>query len=137
MPASTSVIRIAAALIVGKGGKLLLVRKRDTPFFIQAGGKIETFEEPVCTLTRELKEELGLEITQPQLFYLGRFYAPAANEPGWMIEAELFKLSIDEDVVPAAEIDVAVWVDPFGPIDLPLAPFTLNVIIPMYVRTYS
>lgn len=54
-----------------------------------------------------------------------------------MIEAELFKLSIDEDVVPAAEIDAAVWVDPFGPIDLPLAPFTLNVIIPMYVRIHK
>ena len=34
-------IRIAAGLIVDRAGRVLLVRKRGTKTFMQAGGKIE------------------------------------------------------------------------------------------------
>ena len=130
-------ITLAAALIASRDGKLLLVRKRNTPFFMQAGGKIEPSEAPINALIRELKEELELIITPAQALYLGRFYAPAANEPGWTVEAELFMLHVDKDVAPAAEIAEILWVDPSGPIDVPLAPLTNDIVIPLYLRGYA
>jgi 8-oxo-dGTP diphosphatase len=59
---SLSLIRIAAALLIGPDGRTLLVRKRGTEAFMQAGGKIEAHEQPVHALARELEEELGLVI---------------------------------------------------------------------------
>jgi 8-oxo-dGTP pyrophosphatase MutT (NUDIX family) len=49
-------IRIAAGLIVDHAGRVLLVRKRGTQTFMQAGGKIEPHESPVEALARELEE---------------------------------------------------------------------------------
>ena len=105
-------IRIAAALIVDGQGRTLLVRKRGTQTFMQAGGKIEGGESPVNALVRELQEELGLELGSAAPEYLGRFIAPAANEPGRLVEAEMFKVTTDQAVRPAAEIYQVVWIRP-------------------------
>jgi len=101
---SPRTIRIAAALLLNPDGQTLLVRKRDTTAFMQPGGKIETHELPVHALARELEEELGLVIDPAQARFLGQFSAPAANEPGFVVQAEIFQLTIDADVSPAAEI---------------------------------
>jgi 8-oxo-dGTP pyrophosphatase MutT (NUDIX family) len=73
-------IRIAAAIIRDDGGRLLLVRKRGTKAFMQAGGKIEPGELPAAALARELREELGIVVDAGAAFHLGSFSAPAANE---------------------------------------------------------
>ena len=52
--AAPSIIRIAAALLIGADGQTLLVRKRGTQAFMQPGGKIEAGEQPVHALAREL-----------------------------------------------------------------------------------
>ena len=93
--ASPRLIRIAAALLIGPDGRTLLVRKRGTEAFMQPGGKIEAHEQPVHALARELEEELGLVIDPAHATYLGQFSAPAANEPGFVVQAELFQLTID------------------------------------------
>jgi 8-oxo-dGTP pyrophosphatase MutT (NUDIX family) len=119
-----TVIRIAAAVIRDRRGRTLLVRKRGTAAFMQAGGKIEPGETPAAALARELAEELGLEIEAAALAPLGRFAAPAANEPGCTVEAELFALDVESAVTPTAEIAEALWIDPAAPPPIPLAPLT-------------
>ncbi|BBN57035.1 DNA mismatch repair protein MutT [Pseudomonas chlororaphis subsp. aurantiaca] len=115
-------IRIAAALLIGPDGRTLLVRKRGTQAFMQPGGKIEPSELPAQALARELEEELGLRIDPADARYLGRFCAPAANEPGFVVEAELFRLDLDTDEVrPAAEIEEVCWIDPEAGDELTLA----------------
>lgn len=125
-------IRIAAALLIGPDGRTLLVRKRGTQAFMQPGGKIEAHEQPVNALARELEEELGLRIDPADARYLGRFSAPAANEPGCVVEAELFRLDIDCEVQPAAEIEEVCWIDPASDGERTLAPLTRDLILPFY-----
>jgi 8-oxo-dGTP diphosphatase len=129
---STPLIRIAAALLIRADGKTLLVRKRGTTAFMQPGGKIEAHELPVHALARELEEELGLEIDSAQATFLGQFSAPAANEPGFIVQAEIFKLTIDREVSPVAEIEEVLWVDPATDPAVELAPLTRDLILPFY-----
>ena len=125
-------IRIAAALLIEPNGQTLLVRKRGTQAFMQPGGKIDAGEQPAEALARELHEELGLIIEPSDAVYLGNFSAPAVNEPGYTVEAELFQVTIDEPVTPAAEIEEVRWIDPATDGDLILAPLTRDLILPFY-----
>jgi len=130
--ANNSTIRIAAALLLNPEGQTLLVRKRGTTAFMQPGGKIEPHELPVHALARELEEELGLVIDPAQASFLGQFSAPAANEPGFVVQAEIFQLTIDTEVSPAAEIEEVIWIDPATDGDVVLAPLTRDLILPFY-----
>lgn len=115
-----SVIRIAAAVIVGADGRLLLVRKRGTSAFMLAGGKIDAGETALEALRREIGEELGCG-TAADPTPLGRFSAPAANEAGHVVEADLFLVTLDGEITPGAEIEEAVWHDPTDLVSRPLA----------------
>jgi 8-oxo-dGTP diphosphatase len=125
-------ILIAAALLVGKDGRLLLVRKRGTKAFMQPGGKIEPREAPLAALLRELNEELGLVIPAHAAAHLGRFTAPAANEPGCTVEAEVFRIAVAQDVTPAAEIEEIIWIEAASVPDIVIAPLTRDHILPLH-----
>lgn len=128
-------IRIAAALILDSTGRALLVRKRGTEAFMQAGGKIEAGEAPLDALRRELKEELTIDLTvEPE--HLGRFSAPAANEEDRIVEAEIFLLRFEGEVFPAAELEEVRWVDPVAP-DVVLAPLTRDHLLPLASRSIA
>jgi 8-oxo-dGTP diphosphatase len=123
-------IRIAAAVILDACGKTLLVRKQGTKAFMQAGGKIGPHESPAEALAREIGEELGCGLAgAPRP--LGRFRAPAANEPGWIVEAELFAVELVGEICPAAEIEAAIWHDPDDFVSVTLAPLTRNHVLPL------
>lgn len=134
---SANLIRIAAALVLNPQGQTLLVRKRGTTAFMQPGGKIEAHELPVHALARELEEELGLQIDPAQAAFLGQFSAPAANEPGFVVQAQIFQLTIDTEVIPAAEIEEVIWVDPATDPAVDLAPLTRDLILPFYRKSLS
>ncbi|MDQ0738813.1 NUDIX domain-containing protein [Pseudomonas sp. W4I3] len=129
---SHSTIRIAAAVLIDKDGQTLLVRKRGTQAFMQPGGKIDAGEQPVEALARELYEELNLRIDPADAVYLGQFSAPAANEPGFTVQAEMFQLHIGVAVTPAAEIEEIRWIDPMGDGGVHLAPLSRDQILPLY-----
>ena len=130
-------IRIAAALLIEPNGQTLLVRKRGTQAFMQPGGKIDAGEQSAEALARELHEELGLIIEPSDAVYLGNFSAPAVNEPGYTVEADLFQVTIDEPVSPAAEIEEVRWIDPATDGDLILAPLTRDLILPFYRQSLA
>ncbi|CAA2107286.1 hypothetical protein MBUL_04086 [Methylobacterium bullatum] len=132
-PDTAPVIRIAAALIFDSRGRTLLVRKRGSVFFMQAGGKIEPGETPRAALGRELKEELGVELP-PEASHLGRFVAEAANEDGHWVDAELYSFRLDQHVSPAAEIEEVVWASETMLPTIKLAPLTCNEVIPLARR---
>lgn len=124
-------IRIVAALILRADGMALVVRKRGTSAFMQAGGKIEPGETSQTALIRELAEELELNVAADALVAMGQFEAPAANEPGHKVVADVFRLDLDHRPIEAsAEIEEIRWISPADPGDIVLAPLTLNEIFP-------
>ncbi|AWO92046.1 8-oxo-dGTP diphosphatase [Bradyrhizobium diazoefficiens] len=124
-------IRIAAALMSRSDGRVLLVRKKATESFMQPGGKIEIGEHPQDALRRELSEELGIDIDPSEMTYVGRYTAPAANEPGRQVDAEVFRIVIAHPVAPGAEIEEILWLDPSTPGAVKLAPLTRDNLLPL------
>ena len=132
-----NIIRIAAALFIVPQGRTLLVSKRGTQAFMQPGGKIDAGESPVQALVRELHEELGLHIDPDQAVHMGQFSAPAANEPGFEVQAELFRVDSAEAVAPAAEIEEVLWLAADQAATPELAPLTRDLILPLYRQAVS
>ena len=115
------VIRIVAAIAINGRGETLLVRKRHTAAFMLPGGKPAVDEPALDALEREVREELGCGLDRAACRSFGTFRAPAANEPGCTVEAELFAASLVGDPRPAGEIDELIWIDPEGELPSSLA----------------
>jgi 8-oxo-dGTP diphosphatase len=125
---SQPVIRISAAVIVDGDGRVLLVRKRGTSAFMQPGGKIMHGETAAQAVLREIEEELGVAVASSAIRELGRHVAAAANEPGHLVDAELFLVTLDGEPRAAAEIDEIAWVDLAAPGDIEVAPLTSGIV---------
>jgi 8-oxo-dGTP pyrophosphatase MutT (NUDIX family) len=124
-------IRVSAAVIVNDRDELLLVRKAGTTAFMQPGGKPESDETPAETLSRELYEELGLSVDAAQLRPLGLYTAAAANEPGFLVVADVFEADIrDQLPVIAAEIEELRWVGRAEADELEIAPLARENFLP-------
>lgn len=126
-----NMLYIATALIMNDEGHVLLVRKRGTTAFMQAGGKISAGETPIVALCRELNEELGLNLKESEPQFLESFIAPAAHEPGFFIEAQCYLVRLSHPVRPQAEIEEVIWLDPRSPSSIILAPLTRDSILPL------
>ena len=132
-----TVLRIAAGIITDDAGRTLLVRKRGTTAFMQAGGKIEDGESALDALSRELREEVGLVVDLDHIEYLGSFRAIAANEADTVIRAEVFALSVTQELAPAGEIEELLWLESIEVPGIELAPLTRDTILPLWAQRRS
>jgi 8-oxo-dGTP pyrophosphatase MutT (NUDIX family) len=128
-------LKISCAAIVDDAGRTLLVRKANTDFYMQPGGKIEPDETPLAALKRELMEELGLSLPDAQMRYLGNFSEVAANEPDVMLAADIFFIRHNVEPKVSGEIAECIWLDPLHDARDDLAPLTQNVVLGL-VRKY-
>jgi 8-oxo-dGTP diphosphatase len=128
---ATGTIKIVAALICDDAGRVLLVRKRGTAAFMQPGGKRDPGEDDIAALSREIAEELGCGVVPASIRPLGEFDAVAANEPGFRVQACLYRIDVTGDITPSREIDETIWIDPSAPPDIALAPLTRDHVLPL------
>lgn len=125
-------IVVAAAVVLDRHGRMLVVRKRGTVEFMQPGGKIDAGETPRQALGRELVEEIGVTLpAAAEVSEHGLFRAPAAHQPGSVVEAYVFAFRLDREVEPAGEIETAAWINPRAPAGLPLAALTGDFMLPL------
>jgi len=124
-------IRVSAAVITDADGRLLLVRKAGTTAFMQPGGKPEAGETAAETLARELAEEIRLDVDPAALEPLGEFAAAAANEPGFEVVADVFRVDIgDQQPVLDAEIVELRWVTAATASGIEIAPLAREYFLP-------
>ena len=125
------VIHIVAGVIRDAAGRTLLVRKRGANVFQQPGGKPESGDaDALATLARELREELGCELVPDSARFLCHASAPAANERGCTVEAEVYEVAVHGAIRAQSEIVALRWVDPAAP-DVPVAQLSLEHILPL------
>ncbi len=105
------VLRVAAAIVMDPAGRTLLVRKRGTSKFMQPGGKIEDGESAMEAISRELREEIGIDLDETDAAYLGLYSADAANEEHTVVMAAVFAMTVDAPVAAGSEIEELIWID--------------------------
>jgi 8-oxo-dGTP diphosphatase len=129
------VIRVSAVVLRDAEGRVLTVRKRGTASFMLPGGKPEPGESARQAATRELAEELSLEVDVNRLRELGSFVAPAANEDDSVVQADVFEAPPGGDSRPSAEIEELRWQSP-DPASFPpdLAPLLADHVLPALGR---
>ncbi|MDR0236694.1 NUDIX domain-containing protein [Acinetobacter sp.] len=122
-----NVITVAAAVIFNNQNQLLLVRKKNTQFFMQVGGKLEPNEVPEETMLREIAEEIGVQAKIQH--YIGCFETSAANEAGHQLVSYVYQVNLPDAPKIDAEIAEMKWIDLDDQQTL-LAPLTREVVIP-------
>lgn len=134
MKRESNYFHLAAAMIIDHNNRLLLVRKRNTVKFMLPGGKIDTGETAIEALTRELKEEIALEISKNDATFIETYDAVAANEPNFRIQSQLFHLKLPKNcsITPQAEIEELIWIEPNSIPKLQYAPLVEEKIFPLW-----
>ena len=130
-------ITVAAGIVLNAKQQLLLVRKHNTRFFVQVGGKLEPDEAPEQCILREIAEEIGCQAKIVQA--VGRFETAAANEPDHLLVSHVFQVELDSAPQIAAEIAELKWID-LDDQTTPLAPLTREIVLPwvhQYLKTQA
>ena len=125
------ILLVAACALIDSDGRILLAQRPEgkslAGLWEFPGGKVEPGETPAEALVREVREELGAGVLTVR--EIGHREAPAANEPGHTVEADLFLVELDAPPRVCAEIDELAWVDPHAPGDVELAPLTVGAVL--------
>ncbi|MDJ0317416.1 NUDIX hydrolase [Arthrobacter antibioticus] len=109
-----NILHVSAVCLYDHAGRLLTVRKSGTTKFMHPGGKPEPGESAAQAGSREVAEEVGIEIPAATLELLGIWSGTAANESNTDIVATVFTAPGSWDAAsihPSAEIAELRWLD--------------------------
>ncbi len=129
-------VLVAAVALVDADGRVLIARRPEgkamAGMWEFPGGKIETGERPELALIRELKEELGIDVTEACLAPLT--FASHAYEKFHLL-MPLYVCRRWKGMVTAREGQELKWVKPnrlrehpMPPADLPLIPHLIDLL---------
>lgn len=90
--------------------KILMTRSRGKDTWYIGGGKREHGENDIDALTREVKEELAVDLLQDTIKHLGTFEAQAHGKPeGTIVRMTCYTGDYRGMLAPSAEIEEIVW----------------------------
>ncbi|WP_414043421.1 NUDIX hydrolase [Macrococcus sp. EM39E] len=102
---------ICANLVEIKDNKLLLVKVRDNEKYYLPGGKIETGESDIESLTREMEEELSVKLDASKLAYLDTIIGPAYPDTNHDVELRCYTYEGLDTVEKSSEITDVQYMD--------------------------
>ena len=124
---SKSIPIVVAAAIIQKEEKILITRRKPDSFlgglWEFPGGKQEPGETLECCLCREVKEELGIEISEPQVFHSLRYQYPEQE-----IELHFFTCSISQGHPQPLDCAEIAWVHKTELISYEFPPADISVL---------
>ncbi|MGV3551707.1 NUDIX domain-containing protein [Rhizobium sp.] len=97
----------ASSAILIRDGKILLIRRRNSPsfdMFAFPGGRAEPGETPAGTAIREFEEETGIRAHSPREF---AFYDLQSENPGRHFHLTVFIVEADPSEIAEARDDAA------------------------------
>jgi len=98
------------ALIVVRDRKKLMARTRGNLTFYTPGGKREMGESDEAALSREVKEELGVDLLRETMQLYGAFSAPAHGKAeGTTVRMTCYTASFDGEPAACGEIEELRW----------------------------
>lgn len=98
------------AWIYIKDKKILSTRSRGKDTYYIPGGKREGIETDQEALTREINEELSVDLVPETIKHVGTFEAQAHGKPeGTVVRMTCYSSDFNGEIKPAAEIEEVVW----------------------------
>ena len=121
------------ALCIIRDNRLLVLEESDQELYLMPGGRPEAGESGEQALSREIKEELGVNLATRSLKYLGSFEDVAAGQGDALVHIELYLGDFSGEMKPCSEVERLVW---FAKDDdwNRLAPVTRNKILPALLQ---
>ncbi|CAI1557261.1 pyrimidine (deoxy)nucleoside triphosphate pyrophosphohydrolase [Serratia quinivorans] len=90
--------------------KVLMARSYNKETFYIPGGKREIGESDRDALTREIKEELSVDLINDSIISLGEFHGQADGKPaGVMVKIHCFSADFSGEIKANAEIEEISW----------------------------
>jgi len=91
-------------------GKILSTRSKGRTKYYLPGGKRERGETDWQTLSREIREELSIELVEDSISFIGVFQAQADNHPdGVQVKMTCYEGSFTGTIQSSNEIEEVVW----------------------------
>ena len=98
------------AWIYIKEGKLLNTKSKGKSAYLLPGGKREGEETDIQALTREVKEELSVDLVPNTIKYMGVFEAQAYGKPvGTMVRITCYTADFIGEMKPNLEVEGFAW----------------------------
>ena len=95
-----------ASGIIVEDRKVLATRSKGRSMYIQPGGKLEAGETETEAVIRELREEMGIEVTEGDLEKIDDFYAEAAGQAGKRLKLAAYLVKrYDGEPSPQSEVE--------------------------------
>lgn len=121
-----------AAGIIVQDRKVIATRSRGKDIFIQPGGKLEEGETEVQALIRELREELGVEVTEGDVEKIDDYYAEADGQVGKRLKLAAYLVrNYSGDIAPQSEVEEVRAFSSEVPSDVKLASIFEHDILPV------
>ncbi|MEV6275042.1 NUDIX domain-containing protein [Nocardia sp. NPDC051832] len=102
----------SVAWLCVEDGRLLAVRTQGRDAFYLPGGKPEPGETLARALVREVREEVGVQLSEHAITPEVTITAPAHGRPGTLVEMHCFRAPGQGVPAPAAEIAEMAWLGP-------------------------